>query len=132
MPHLTVEYSANVASHHDIQKLVTVVHKTAIDHGLPPLAGMRTRAVARDYYLVANGDPDYAFVALHARIGPGRSDEDKTSFITQILDAAQAQIATERGPLAISWSIELNEINPATRINRNEVRAHMEATSKSN
>ena len=130
MPHLVIEYSANVAEHHDIKKLVTCVHQAAIDHGLPPIEGLRTRAVCRDDYMVADGNPDYAFIALHTRIGPGRSDEDKTTFITQVLDAAQAEIAAGAGPLAISWSIELNEIDPATRINRNEVRAHM-ATAKS-
>jgi len=128
MPHLIIEYSANVAEHHDIQNLVSTSHQAAIDHGLPPVEGLRTRAVSRDNYLVANGNPDYAFIALHVRIGPGRSDQEKTTFITQVLDAAQAQIVSETGPLAISWSIELNEINPATRINRNEVRAHMHAT----
>jgi len=126
MPHLIIEYSANVAIHHDIQKLVEAAHHAAIAHGLPPLEGMRTRAVSRENYMVADGEPDFAFIALHARIGPGRSDQDKTSFITQVLDAAQTEINSANGPLTISWSIELNEIDPTTRINRNEIRAHMQ------
>ncbi len=131
MPHLTIEYSANVADHQDIQNLVDVVHDAAIAHGLAPLEGLRTRAVAREHYRVANGNPDYAFIALHARIGPGRTDDDKSSFITDVLDAAQAEVKASAGPLAICWSIELNEIDPATRINRNEVRTHMQAVSGS-
>lgn len=129
MPHLTVEYSANVAHHHDIQQLIDVVHRAALQHGLPPMEGLRTRAVARDNYVIANGDPDFAFIAIHARIGPGRSDEDKASFIGQVLDAAQQSIDAAGGPLAIAWSIELNEINPANRINRNGVRDRLTAAS---
>jgi len=36
-------------------------------------------------------------------------------------------LASDNGPLAIMWSIELNEIDPKSRINRNEVRARMQA-----
>jgi len=122
MPHITVEYSANVAEHHDIQSLITAVHNAAVDHGLPPLDGLRTRAACRDHYIVADGDSDFAFIAIHTRIGPGRSDAEKTSFFTQLLDAAQKQIEIDNGPLAIMWSVELNEIVPANRINRNGVR----------
>ena len=30
MPHITIEYSANVAEHHDIDELVAAVHEAAL------------------------------------------------------------------------------------------------------
>ena len=131
MPHITIEYSANVAEHHDIDALVASVHAAAIDHGLPPVDGLRTRAFAREHYCVADGsEPDtLAFVALAVRIGPGREPEAKKSFIEALLDAGEAQIDQEAGPLAIAWSIELNEIDPEFRINRNHVREYLQAKS---
>jgi len=102
MPHITIEYSLNVALHHDIQELVDAEH-----------------------WRIADGDPDYAFVAIAIRVGPGRTDEAKTNFITAVLDAAEAHLNETQSPLAIAWSVELNEIDPATRINRNYVRTRL-------
>jgi 5-carboxymethyl-2-hydroxymuconate isomerase len=126
MPHITIEYSANVADHHDIQALVNTVHGAALDHGLPPLDGLRTRAVARTHYRIADGDSGHAFIAIHARIGPGRAAEEKRTFITAMLDAAEAEVGTEHGPLAIAWSVEVTELDADFRINRNHVRTSMQ------
>ncbi len=125
MPHITIEYSANLADHHDVQSLVNAVHEAALQHGLPPLDGLRTRATGRDQYRIADGDPLNAFVAIAVRIGPGRDAAAKSSFIETLLDAAEAHVGAEPSELAIAWSIELNEIDPDLRINRNYVRARM-------
>lgn len=128
MPHVTIEYSANVAEHHDIDALVAAVHDAALDHGLAALAALRTRAAERTHFRIADGDDRFAFVAIHARIGPGRDLEQKQSFIEALLDAAQQTL--EATPLAIAWSIELNEIDPELRINRNGVRAALETPTQ--
>ena len=130
MPHVTIEYSANVAEHHDIDALVVAVHDAALAHGLPPADGHRTRAAERTHCAIADRDPNHAFVAIHCRIGPGRAAEAKQSFITQLLDAAEAQLDAQPSPLAIMWSIELTEIDPEFRINRNYVRAAMSAPAQ--
>lgn len=125
MPHITIEYSANLAEHHDIDALLQVVHAAAIEHGLPPADGLRTRGERRDHYVIADGSDDLAFVAIAIRIGPGRDAATKTSFIETLLNAAEAHIASQQGPLAIAWSIELNEIDAGFRINRNHVRTRL-------
>ena len=107
--------------------LVDVVHRAALDHGLPALDGLRTRAVGREHYRIADGQPDHAFIAISARIGPGRDAEAKTTFLEEVLHAAVVRIDSEGGPLAIAWSIELTEIDPEFRINRNLVRARLQA-----
>ena len=128
MPHITIEYSANVAEHHDIDELVAAVHEAALAHGLADVTGLRTRAAERAHYRAMSGDPSFAFVAIHSRIGPGREQDDKRSFIEQVLDAAEG--ALDGTPLAIAWSIELTELDPELRINRNHVRAAMEAADE--
>ncbi len=129
MPHLTIEYSANVAAHHDIDALVATVHAAALDHGLAARDALRTRAVAREHFLIADGDERNAFVAITARIGPGRELEAKQSFIEEVLDAAEARLASESHILAIAWSAEVTELDPAVRINRNHVRTRMQEDS---
>jgi len=130
VPHIVIEYSANIAESHDIDALVGAVHSAALDHGLAAPDALRTRAEERKHYRVADAHPANAFVAIAVRIGPGRTAEDKTSFITAVLDAAEANISdrTTVNPgdaLAIAWSIELHEIDPNHRINRNHVRTRM-------
>ena len=126
MPHITIEYSANVGVHHDIAALVDAVHAAALEHGLAPPDGLRTRAVGRDHYRVADGHHDHAFVAVAIRIGPGRDASVKSSFLETILNAAETRIASEGSPLAVAWSAELTEIDERFRINRNHVRTHIQ------
>lgn len=128
MPHITIEHSANVAEHHDIDALVAAVHTAALDHGLAPLAGLRTRAVSRRHYRIATGEPVFGFVAITCRIAPGRDAAAKQSFLEQLLDAAEAQLRSEGGPLHLAWSIEISEIDPEFRINRNQIRDALEET----
>lgn len=126
MPHVTIDYSANVADHHDIDALVSTVHGAVLDHGAAPMTGLRTRAFAATHYRIADGRPDLAYVALRAHLGPGRSAEVKRSLVTAVLDAAEARLATEPSPLAIAWSMEVTEIDAELRENRNHVRSRIE------
>ena len=125
MPHITIEYSANIADHHDIQLLVDAVHHAALETGVAELDALRTRAAARDHYRIADGQRDHAFIAIECRIGPGRAHDAKVRFVTDLLHAAEAHIGAEGGTLAIAWSIELQEIDPEFRINHNHVRARL-------
>ena len=121
MPHVVLEYSANVGEHHDIDSLVAAVHGAALDHGLAARDALRTRAVERTNYRVATGEPHFGFVAIQVRIGPGRDDATINSFLEAVLGAAQAALVGSE--LVVMWSIEANEIDPTKRINRNDVRA---------
>lgn len=123
--HITIEHSDNLADHHDIDALVGAVHAAAAAHGLAPLDGLRTRAVARTHYRIADGDPDYAFVAIAVRVGPGRDADARRNYLEQVLATAEAYIAATPSPLAVAWSAELTESDAAFRVNRNEVRARI-------
>jgi 5-carboxymethyl-2-hydroxymuconate isomerase len=67
MPHLNIEYSANLDDVLDIQALVDRIHDTALDTGIFPLGGVRTRAEARTHYRIANGDPDAGYIHMMVR-----------------------------------------------------------------
>jgi len=121
MPHTTIEYTANVATHHDVDALVGAIHDAALSLELAHIGGYRTRAAQRDLYRVADGDPNFAFIAMTVRIGPGRSDDVKQGIIKTLLDAGEAQLAAEPGPLAVAWSLEVQEIDANFRENRNHV-----------
>ena len=118
MPHITVEYSANVADAVDIDQLLAVVHDAAYATGLAPLAGLRTRGERRDNYVVADGHPDNSFLAIWARLGP-RDPEEKTAFIEGVLGPTMEFLGERAARMAVS--IEMHDINAEFRVNVNNL-----------
>jgi len=112
MPHLNIEYSANLESALDIQALVDRIHETALETGVFPLGGVRTRAEARSYYRIANGDPSAGYIHMIVRIGSGREFETRRAAGDRIFEALcdfTKELFDSR-PLALSF--ELHEIPP--------------------
>jgi len=112
MPHLNIEYSANLEDALDVQALVDRIHETALETGIFPLGGVRTRAEARKRYRIANGDPRAGYIHMMVRIGPGRDVETRRSAgdrIFAVLCDFTDELYRSR-PLALSF--ELHEIPP--------------------
>jgi 5-carboxymethyl-2-hydroxymuconate isomerase len=110
MPHLNIEYSANLGEALDIQALVDRIHETALETGIFPLVGVRTRAEARSHYRIANGNPDAGYIHMIVRIGSGRDAETRRSAGEKIFGALcdfTDEVYRSR-PLALSF--ELHEI----------------------
>ena len=74
MPHLTIEYSKNIENDIEINDLVQAMHNSAASIDALPIGGLRTRAVARKHFLVADGHSSNTFVNVALRIAPGRSE----------------------------------------------------------
>jgi 5-carboxymethyl-2-hydroxymuconate isomerase len=112
MPHLNIEYSANLEEVLDVQALVDRIHETALETGIFPLGGVRTRAEARKFYRIANGDPRAGYIHMIVRIGSGRDLETRRSAGDRIFGALcdfTEELYRSR-PLALSF--ELHEIPP--------------------
>jgi 5-carboxymethyl-2-hydroxymuconate isomerase len=112
MPHLNVEYSANLESRLDIQALVDRLHAVALETGIFPLGGVRTRAEPRRFYRIANGNPEAGYIHMIVRIGAGRDFETRRKAGDTIFGALCDFTAElfDRSPLALSF--ELHEIPP--------------------
>ena len=72
MPHFTIEYSANLDARVDMGKVGEVVRKAAVETGIFPIGGTRVRAIRCEHYAIADGNPDFAFLAMLLRLGEGR------------------------------------------------------------
>jgi 5-carboxymethyl-2-hydroxymuconate isomerase len=72
MPHFTLEYSANLDARVDMAEVVEVVRKAAVETGIFPLGGIRVRAIRCDHYAIADGQPQFGFLAMVLRLGEGR------------------------------------------------------------
>ncbi|HZD26185.1 MAG TPA: 5-carboxymethyl-2-hydroxymuconate isomerase [Alphaproteobacteria bacterium] len=125
MPHIVAEYSANLAERLDLSGLLNALHAAALETGVFPLGGLRTRAAERSAYRIADGDPANGFVHVVLRIGHGRdlatrkrAGEHVFAALCQHLDGLY-----EATPLAIS--MEVQEIDPILNFKRNNLHDHV-------
>lgn len=132
MPHICIDYSSNLDELHDMGALVDALHAATLASGIADPDGVRTRALPRPHYRIADGDPSYGYVALTARLGPGRSEPELQDLLQTLVDVIETELAQlgDAHPLAIS--AELQFIDPHWRINRNQIRARRRADAAAN
>jgi len=118
MPHIVVEYSANLESDVAPQRLVDALHAAALATGVFPLGGLRTRAARRDVYRIADGDPGHAFVAVVARIGKGRPLAAREAVAEALMQALEAETARAFASRGLGLTVEVQEIEgPSLKTN---------------
>jgi 5-carboxymethyl-2-hydroxymuconate isomerase len=127
MPHITVEYSANLESNVDPHRLISAVHEAALATGIFELGAVRTRAERRDVYAVADRDPDNAFVAVYARIAPGRDVETRRRLARALLEGIEATVADLCAQRGLAISVEILEIDDTAALRKNNLHARMKA-----
>ena len=122
MPHVTIEYSANVANWTSIEGLCDRLRREALATGVFPMAGIRVRAVRCEEYSIANGSPEFGFVDILVRLGAGRSAEVRQEAVGRLFRAAEnyLEVVLQEWPLALS--IEMREIDPEMSLKTGSVR----------
>ena len=121
MPHAIIEYSANMESKIDLDELIATVHQAALETGVFPEGGLRTRAARRDNYKIADGHADNGFVHFILKIGPGRDEETKKNAMDHIFGAACDFLGPTFDTSPLGLSIEVFELPPVLRINKNNL-----------
>ena len=127
MPHLTIEYSTNLTPGIDIQALVDRLHSAAIETGVFPLGGIRTRAAAREHYRIADGDPSHAFVHVVLRIAAGRDQATRDRAGQHVFEALTSALAGVMETRGLAISFELQEIAPAWSARLNNLHQRLAA-----
>lgn len=127
MPHVIVEYSANLEEDVDPRKLIERIHATIVETGVFPIGGVRTRAERRDLYAIADGDPDNAFCAILIRIGRGRDEETRRRASQAVLAALADETAGAFARRGLSLSVEIQEIDEAGASRKNNLHERLKA-----
>lgn len=107
MPHITLEYSANLEDPLDIAALCAVLRDAAVASGVFAAAGIRVRAFAATHVVVADGDPAHGFVDIAVRIGAGRDTAKQSRAADEIFEAARAYTADYMARAPFMLSLEL-------------------------
>ncbi|MCO6382837.1 MAG: 5-carboxymethyl-2-hydroxymuconate isomerase [Vannielia sp.] len=127
MPHIRVEYSANLESHCDVARLCEALRVAGLETGVFPLAGIRVRAARCTDYAIADGDPANIFVDISIRLRGGRPQEAKEAATAHVFEAARAFLAPVIETQPIMLSLEMRDIDPALSPKLNTVRDHIAA-----
>ena len=127
MPHIIVEYSANIRGRLAPEDLVERVHEAALRTGVFPIGGTRTRAAERSCYRIADGHPDNAFVHVVLRIAHGRDLETRRRVGEEVFREVCNYLEPlfQQSPLGIS--LEVQEIDPAVSLKKNNLHEHVRA-----
>ncbi|MFT5114972.1 MAG: 5-carboxymethyl-2-hydroxymuconate isomerase [Parasphingorhabdus sp.] len=112
MPHIIIEYSANLESNLDMQEIIDGLHQTALETGVFPLGGLRTRAARREQFRIADGHRDNTFIHVILKIGSGRDYETKKRAFDQMSGSLSDLLKATFASTPIGISIELVEIDP--------------------
>jgi 5-carboxymethyl-2-hydroxymuconate isomerase len=111
MPHLRIEYSANLKSRCDVAALCATLHGAIFASGLFEIGAIRVRAYCAEDYTVADLLPENGFIDLHFRVAGGRSAEALKRAGDAIFAAAEQQLAVLFLTPYFALSFSIDEIN---------------------
>ena len=130
MPHIQIDYSANLAARLDIAALCRALRDAAVETGVLPLAGLRVRATVCDHVVIADGNPDHAFADISLRLRAGRTPEDKSRTTAHIFAAAETFCAEVLATSSFMLSFEMRDIDPALSPKTSSIRRYLPGETK--
>jgi 5-carboxymethyl-2-hydroxymuconate isomerase len=138
VPHLTLEYSANLASPERIGQLCNALaqcldaqrqngNESGNESGqrVYPLGGIRVRALRCEQYCIADGRPDAAFLHANLKIGAGRSDATKKTTGDALFALIKQHFAAEFEQQGLALSLEIGEFSEAGTWKHNNLHARL-------
>lgn len=130
MPHIWVEYSANIEQDIDVPELLKTVQNALIDDGtIFPLAGARTRGIRIDNYHIVDGHPDNAFVYILMRVAPGRKPDDRKAAGDRVFAAAKEYLAHVMTDRPFGLTVQMQESDSTVNLKASNFREILQSRS---
>jgi 5-carboxymethyl-2-hydroxymuconate isomerase len=125
MPHLRIEYSANLATKIDMGAYCATMRDTILATGLFELGAVRVRAFKADAYAIADQMPDNAFIDMVFRIGQGRTETERKAAGDAIFASAEQALKPLFETPHFALSLEIVEIDSAFSWKKNAMHARL-------
>lgn len=127
MPHLIVEYTANLRAEGEIRALLRKANAVLIAQGgvFKPGA-VRSRAIELHDYCMADDQADYAFVHCTLKIGAGRTSAEQHAACSALFAVIKEHFAALYARRYLALSLELYEFNEGGTYKLNNVHARFE------
>lgn len=130
MPHLHIDYSPNLEKRLDLPGLCRALRDAAVETGVLPAAGVRVRATACDHVVIADGNPEHAYLDLSVRLRGGRSLADRRRATTHIFAALERYCADVMSTTSLALSMEMRDIDPELSPKAGSIRDHLPDPSR--
>ncbi|AUH34237.1 5-carboxymethyl-2-hydroxymuconate Delta-isomerase [Paracoccus tegillarcae] len=125
MPHLIVDYSANLEQEIDMSAFCDHLRRAAVKIDAFPDAGIRVRAIPAPHWSIADGNPHHGYVDISIRLRAGRPDDVKTAATQAIFAAAHDFLAPLMASRPLALSLEMRDIDPALSPKAGTIRDHL-------
>ena len=127
MPHIQIDYTANLADAVKDGRLVDKVHQAAVDSGIFPVWGIRTFAQTRGDYRVGNAQAGNGFVNVTVRIAPGRNLALRQRVRQELFGAVLAAMEPLFENHRLGCQLEVTEFDADTSIYQNNLATTFDA-----
>lgn len=127
MPHLVIQYSANLEPDFDLTALCRQLCDALSAHSAFEQGGVRVRAVRCDHFDIADHAPENAFADMVLRIAAGRSVEVKKAVGEALFETAGAFFAPRLETPHFALSLEVQDIMPDTSWKKNTIHPRLQA-----
>ncbi|API93621.1 MULTISPECIES: 5-carboxymethyl-2-hydroxymuconate Delta-isomerase [unclassified Virgibacillus] len=119
MPHLIIEYTTNIRKEIDIANLLKIANQALLSHhDIIPIGGLRSRAIALEDYLIADGTEDDAFIHATLKLGKGRTETEKKRLCDDLFTAMTDHLTSVFKARYLAISLELYEFTfPTYKLN---------------
>jgi 5-carboxymethyl-2-hydroxymuconate isomerase len=125
MPHIQIDYSPNLETRLDIAGLCRTIRDAAVATGILPVAGIRVRATACTHVVIADGNPDHAFLDISLRLRAGRSLADRERATARIWAAVEGYCAAALATSSLALSFEMREIDAMLSPKASSIRRYL-------
>lgn len=119
MPHMIVEYSANIEDELRTDLLFPRLCAAGVETGVFARSGIRVRGEVRSRYHISDGHPDNAFVHTVLRVGHSREEAVLKAAGDRIYAVICDHLAPIAATRALNISMEIREIHPVLTWKKN-------------
>lgn len=110
MPHLTLEYTANLSGQSPDPGLLLGIHQLLESVAGIAIGNCKSRWREVDAWVVGSGQPDSAFVHLDIRFMEGRTDQVRDAVGRQALQLLRAHFTPPPPGLDLQITVEIRDI----------------------
>ena len=113
MPHIVLEYSADLDPVPDLRHLFEEIHGALERIADAPIGNSKSRARSVDTF-IADGSPAHAMVHLDIRLMEGRSDDTKAELSRACLDILTRAFERAADSRALQTTVAIEDLDRAT------------------
>jgi len=125
MPHIHIDHSPGLGKALDIPALCHRLRDTAVASGVFPLAGVRVRVIECDYALIADGNPEHAYMDISVRLRGGRDLDTRKRAVELLFEAAKSECAELLDQSSFALSMEMRNIDPELSPKTGSIRRYL-------